>query len=922
MARLLAPFCPVSIVGLAGMGKSRLAREVAYQRPRAGLGHPVVVDASGCSSSAELAQQVAASFGWALPRGQARPVLEALSQAQALLVLDGCDNLGAEAMEWAGRLAANCPGLAILLTAQAPPRLPGEQVVRLGPLSVPEAERPAPDELLAHDAPKLLLAAAAAAGARTYDVTDRPAAADIAALCRHVNGIPLGLEVAGDMLARVGARELAGALERYRWSSDVPAGCDRSQAHAAATLHRALDGLGPLPRRLVEVLSVLPAGADVGQLVAVSGTSRARRPAVVSAVADLARASVVRCRADGEAARYELPLWVRLHVLAEVGTRGELEELKRRALRWCLEMVSGATQALVSGSHQGRLLDRLAEEYPNLRSSLEHALARGDAEAAARLAEGLWRFWELRGMLSEGRSWLERCLLAGPVSPGLRARLLDGAGMLAWRQGDFAPASQAFNEALATIGHRPGDMAIRGRLHNHLGLVSLFSGDIVGSTRTFEVALAELEAALCPGEAAAVRANLALAAIEEGRLSEAGQLLDDALAVQVAVGDRHGQAICLLHRSIARYYSGDRAGAASDARGATSTFNELGDRRNLAFSLLVLAGCLAELNPGLSVQLAGLGQDMYQDIGAYMPGSWHQRLEEAMAPAKEVLGHKAEHLRRQGAALSLPAALAAVDESLAGVPAPALSGRPAAPEQGRTWARVEVLGRWRVTRFGRTVALAPQVARLLKLIACRAGLAHVDEVLEVLWPGASPERGRRRLRNVLARLARSAGPLVERRGECLALAEGVGLDAAMFETSARQALSLFANQGKYHEAAGAARAAEALYTGDLLPTDPYEGWADEPRQRLARLRLRLLEAWASAARDIDPDAAEQCLRLAVMADPADEAHYLMLADLLYDRGRRGAALEVLAEASSWAAGMGFDVSPAVAKAIRRMSMRP
>lgn len=91
------------------------------------------------------------------------------------------------------------------------------------------------------------------------------------------------------------------------------------------------------------------------------------------------------------------------------------------------------------------------------------------------------------------------------------------------------------------------------------------------------------------------------------------------------------------------------------------------------------------------------------------------------------------------------------------------------------------------------------------------------------------------------------------------------------------------------------------------------------RSQLARLRLRLLDAWALAAREVDPDVAEHCLRLGIMADPADEARYLALTELFAARGRKGAALEVLERARLWAAEMGLEVSPAIRSALSHLT---
>ncbi len=958
LARLAERARLVSVVGLAGSGKTRLVSELLRQSPTPGRHQVVSLGLEGCSGPGQLTRALLASAcatydpidstgcfvgtgpvplraNMASPRtdsrelsggpgsrtavrpgagtegtAMARELLRVFQLSEALVVLDSCDALGPEALQLLGRLIDTSRHLCLLATSQWPLRLAGEHVLRLHPLAVPEQEHLSPDELLRYEGPQLLLAAAGAPARPPFRVEDDATAATVARLCRHVGGLPLGLEVVGRMVATEGLEPLAGRLGQGSHSLRCGHGYEPQRARLVASLDRCLGRLGPLQRQLVDQLAVLPAGADIDRLA--KGTARSDQDALVEAMVGAVASCLVDFEVDHGTGRYRLPPIVRHHVLGDLRRRGDLDGLMGRVLQASLEIVTGATEALVSGVHQEGLLDRMAAEHPNLCSCMEHALQHGLAEQAARLAEGLWRFWELRGRLSEGRAWLDRCLGA-TLALGdalLRAQLLDGLGMLAWRQGDLAVAVPAFTEALALVkSEQHGGLAMTGRLHNHLGLAKLFAGDVQGSMSAFEMSLVELEAARCPGEAAAVRANLALAAIEEGRLADALALLETALVVQAAVGDLHGQAICLLHRAIARYYVGSWSGAARDAREAAGTFDHLGDQRNLAFSILVLAACLADQDPGLSLELAGLGKAVCARLETHLPGAWAGRLEQAMRPAEAALGPRAGHLERQGAGLAASVALEIADASLVRTAAASPGSSPLARAR-HTWAGVQVLGRYRVTRYAETVKLPPQVANLLKLVACHGGSAHVEEVIEALWPEVSPGLGRRRLRNVLAKLVSTGGPLLERRGDLIALAEGVDLDSATFETTAREALSLFAD-ADYSAGSAAARAAEALYKGDLLPTDPYAPWSEWPRRRLGALRLRLLDAWAAAAQKTDPPAAEECLRLAIMADPADEARYLMLARLLQGAGRSGAALEVLRQAKSWAEHLGLAASAAL-----------
>ncbi len=199
ITRMLSGHLAVSIVGIAGIAKSRLATEAARGWSTSGFGRAVVVDISGCSKVEDLERRVA--FGAGSPADGALDNLAlAMSRGEMLVVLDGCDGLESEAVRRLTELLERAESRGLLVTSQARLGLPREAVRRLGPLSLTDEPRPAPERLLAHDAPKLLLAAAGVAGGRTYSVPDEATAAEIAALCRHVNGIPLALEAAATCL--------------------------------------------------------------------------------------------------------------------------------------------------------------------------------------------------------------------------------------------------------------------------------------------------------------------------------------------------------------------------------------------------------------------------------------------------------------------------------------------------------------------------------------------------------------------------------------------------------------------------------------------------------------------------------------------------------------------------------------------------
>jgi non-specific serine/threonine protein kinase len=901
----------VTVTGPAGVGKSRLAREVARSATNWSKDGVIFVDLESVSDPALAVEVVAGMLGPPAASDVEAAVVRSLMSGEKLLVLDCCEHVMASVGGLIESLLRSCPALRVLTTSQQVLHLAGEHVFPLAPLAVPDEERLSPEALLAFEAAELFVSHARAACPGL--ALDSSGAAAVARICRSLDGLPLALELVAPRARTMGMDKLADAVEAGMSFSETPLRGPSRHRSMEAALTWSVGLLSPGERRLLEVLSVFVGGADAAALANVlNGTGLQQREVIegLSGLLDKSVVSMSMMTAEG-VARYDLLGVVRRYVKAGLQQQGRFEALARLQLAWCLEMVAGAEEALISGPHQTRLLDLIAGNQANLRGALEFALGSGDAEAAERLACGLWRFWELRGQLSEGRRWLERVLAARPASVARSpsretsyTHLLDGAGMLAWRQGDYVVATSTLEEALS-LASDCGDVKEAARIANHLGLVALFSGDVVMAEGLFERSRDALERLDSPGEAALACANLALVAIEEGRLDEACELLNCALATQYALGDRHGRAISLLHRAIARYYLGDSRCAQEEAHEAAQVFLELSDERSLGFALLVLAAVLARQHPALALELAGLATALRERIGADIPFGWGARQESALEPARLALGSEADAFVRNGAATDPTFLLAQVRAAIPGPPANSAE---------EPWASVKLLGHFQVRHEGHPVYLAPQVARLVKLLAATGQPVHVEQAIETLWPEVDPERGRRRLRNVLARLRRAVGPIVMREGQLLLLAPGVAIDAVRFSDEARQAIDAFDVGEGGPASRRQARIAAELYSGDLLAEDLYEDWASDSRERLRRLRLRLLDAWSAAASaEGDLAEAEACLREGIEADPTDEGRYLSLARLLAGSGRTAAAAAVLSRARAKVDELGLPFSTAIAE---------
>jgi DNA-binding SARP family transcriptional activator len=193
-------------------------------------------------------------------------------------------------------------------------------------------------------------------------------------------------------------------------------------------------------------------------------------------------------------------------------------------------------------------------------------------------------------------------------------------------------------------------------------------------------------------------------------------------------------------------------------------------------------------------------------------------------------------------------------------------------------------------------------ATLIKLLAVRGQLTN-DQLIDALWPDADVATGRARLRNTLNRLRSRSGDVVVRRGDSLALAPDVTVDAAAFDDAAGHALA--APDG---ERAGLARRAVSLYSGELLPGDRYEDWAAAPRERLRRRYLALVDLLADDAESRgDLDEAVRQLDAGSTIEPLDERRYVRAARLLLLQGRRASARDVVRRAE--AVGAELDIEP-------------
>ena len=469
VAALLRSARLVSLTGPGGMGKTRLAVEVARRLAPDGA---CFVDLAPLREVAQVDEEVASAFAVGELRDRSlAEVLAAEVHEGALLVLDNCEHLVGACAELAQGLLRGCPGIQILATSQQRLGLSGEMVWPVPPLALPEPEGP---EAALRSAAVQLFCERAAAVKGDF----APSAANLEAIveiCRRLDGNPLAIELAAARIDVLSPAEIAARLEsRFDvLRGGIGAGPARHQTLAGA-LEWSHELLEEPERILLRRLAVFAGGftLDAAEEVCVGGDVDRRR--ILELLSGLVAKSLVVADTAGTTARYRLLETVRHYAADALVAAGEAAQTDERHARWCVEVVERVFQDCDEDAASA--LEAVGAEQDNIRSALEWCLTEGHPELALRLAGGKMLFWENHGRFAEAAEWLARVLAASGGAPAaLRARALHDSAFAALVLGNFESARDQVLASLA-VWDEADDPVGAERTRGLLGVVSTMGG--------------------------------------------------------------------------------------------------------------------------------------------------------------------------------------------------------------------------------------------------------------------------------------------------------------------------------------------------------------------------------------------------------------------------------------------------------------
>jgi predicted ATPase len=674
----------VTLTGPGGIGKSRLALQVAGEIAQQFPGGVCFVALSAVSEPALIASTIAQAVGVReggnqSPQERLKEYVSSLDQPM-LLLLDNFEHL-ISAGPMIAQLLTQGPKLKAVVTSQAPLHVYGEHEFPVPPLALPDLRSIPALEVLARLPAVALFVERAKAVKHDFTLT-KENAPTVAAICARLDGLPLALELAA---ARIKLLSPSAMLTRLESRLHLLTGGARDLPTRQQTLRSTVDWsyglLNAAEQTLFRRLAVFSGGCTLEGVEAVCDTKGDLGLDALDGMASMVDKSLAQQVEQGDAeARFFGLSTIREYALERLAESTDEAATRRAHAAYYLVLAEEGADDVAA---HPEWLDRFEVEHDNFRAALDYLIKTGDAGWALRLGAALFPFWETREHLREGRDAITRLLaLEGAATrPKLRARLLFAAAVLANEQGDYGASRQLFEDSLETCVELNDNRGVAVAL-NALAISARDHGDLDHATLLFERCVAIWKELGDSADIGRTLSNLAGVMKLHGEHARASSLYEECLTIFRKAGDGSGVAWTLnclgdvarekadfaaarayCEQSLAAFRQlRDGWGVASalldlanlncdqgnneEARRlygeSIRSFQELGHKRGVARVLECLAAsAAAQSKAEQALHLAGSAAALRQRLGAPLTPAEQPRLEKALEFARRTLGNAA-----------------------------------------------------------------------------------------------------------------------------------------------------------------------------------------------------------------------------------------------------------------------------------------
>ncbi len=645
-----------TLTGPGGIGKTRLSLQVAADLLGDFEDGVFFVDLARIADSDQVTNAIAGTLR--VTEVGDESLLDTLTrflhEKQILLVLDNFEHV-IEAAPVVGTLIGSVPDLKIMTSSRESLRVYGENEYPVPPLSLPtDSGRRSVAVISQYEAVALFIQRAKATQP-DFEVDDENAPA-VAEICTRLDGLPLAIELAA---ARVRLFEPEMLLARLSDSLRTLTGGARDRPGRQQTIRNTIawsyDLLDDDEQALFARLAVFRGGRSIEAIEALCG------PGLVIDVLDGLESLLNKSLLRRERSSEDQPRFVMLetiHAFADerLAETDEAELLRRLHAEYFTEMAERASGRL-TGHEQGMWLDRLTEDYENLRKAMDWTLSGGDVQMGLRLVGALGGYWRYRSRLHEGQLWLRRALdLADQAPDSVHGQLLMSGGFIAFSLHDPAESRRLYEAALR-IERRLGNQSEEASILISLGLTSSDSSDVSLETTEEGLALARQI-----GDKSEIAHGLnVLGEIHRilGDYVAAKRVYEEALPITREIGHSLREAMLIANLGIVAFNLGDHEQARARFRESYQLGLETGNDFIIAEGLLFGGGIVgAAGQPERGVRLLAAGAAQQSAIGSRTQPADQFELDKLIALTRDQLDDETfDRLWAEGASMSLDDAI-------------------------------------------------------------------------------------------------------------------------------------------------------------------------------------------------------------------------------------------------------------------------